>query len=301
MIKYRKKGMLVMPIWKAIILGIIQGAAEFLPISSSGHLVIMKEVMGIDLGNGGVFFDVMLHLGTLLAIFVAFWKDIKRLITEGLHIVGDVFCNIGIFIGSLFGRERVYRRVIRSSYRKMVILILVSTIPTGIIGVLLSDVIAIANGMILVPGICLLITALFLWIADLADEGEKRPKEASYLNAGAIGIAQGLATMPGISRSGTTITACMLCGFEKRFAVKYSFIMSIPAVLGAVVLELKDFERISFSNQDVISCVVATIIAAIVGYLSICFMMRLVRGKKYKYFSVYCAVIGLIAIGYYFI
>ena len=289
-----------MPIWKAIILGIIQGAAEFLPISSSGHLVIVKEVMGIDLGNGGVFFDVMLHLGTLLAIFVAFWKDIKRLIVEGLHIIGDIICNIGIFFGRIFGKECTYRRVVRSSYRKLVVLILVSTIPTGIIGILLSDVIALANGMILVPGICLLITALFLWIADLADEGEKRPKEASYLNAGAIGIAQGLATMPGISRSGTTITACLLCGFEKRFAVKYSFIMSIPAVLGAVVPELKDFSSIQFSNQDIIACVVATVVAAIVGYLSICFMMRLVRGKQYKYFSVYCAVMGFIAVGYYF-
>lgn len=289
-----------MPVWKAVILGIIQGAAEFLPVSSSGHLVIVKEIMGVDLGSGGVFFDVMLHLGTLLAIFVAFWKDISRLIVEGIHILGDVFYNIGIFFCRLFKKNGVYRRVVRSSYRKMAVLILVSTIPTGIIGLLLSDVIELANGIVLVPGICLLITALFLWIADLADVGEKRPKEASYSNAAAIGIAQGLATMPGISRSGTTITACLLCGFEKRFAVKYSFIMSIPAVLGAVVLELKDFGSLQFSNQDVISCVIATVVAAIVGYLSICFMMRLIRGKKYKYFAIYCAIMGIVAISCYF-
>lgn len=289
-----------MPIWKAIILGVIQGAAEFLPISSSGHLVIMKEVMGVDLGNGGVFFDVMLHLGTLLAIFVAFWKDIKRLIVEGVHIVVDVFYNCGVFFGRLFGKGSVYRRVVRSSYRKLVVLIIVSTIPTGIIGVLLSDVIELANGMILVPGCCLLITALFLVLADLADEGGKRPKETTYGNAVSIGLAQGLATMPGISRSGTTITACLLCGFDKKFAVKYSFIMSIPAVLGAVVLELKDFASLSLSKQDMISCGIATIVAAVVGYLSICFMMRLVKGKKYKYFAIYCVVIALVAIGYYF-
>lgn len=290
-----------MPIWKAIVLGIIQGAAEFLPISSSGHLVIVKEVLGVDLGNGGVFFDVMLHLGTLLAIFVAFWKDIKRLIVEGVHIVFDVFYNIGIFFCKVTGKEREYHRIVRSSYRKLVVLIILSTIPTGIIGILLSDVIELANGMILVPGICLLITAMFLVIADIADEGEKRPKEASYLNAGAVGVAQGLATMPGISRSGTTITACLLCGFEKKFAVKYSFIMSIPAVLGAVVLELKDFGSLHLSNQDIVSCIIATVVAAIVGYLSICFMMRLIRGKKYKYFAIYCAIIGLVAIGYYFV
>ncbi len=288
-----------MPIWKAIVLGVIQGAAEFLPISSSGHLVIVKEILGVDLESGGIFFDVMLHLGTLFAIFIAFWKDIRHLIAEGIHIVLDIFCNLAAAVRNLFGGECKYRKVIRSSYRKLVVLIIVSTIPTGIIGVFLSDVIEMANGIVLIPGICLLITAMFLWIADAADPGEKRPKEVSYLNAGAVGVAQGLATMPGISRSGTTITACLLCGFEKKFAVKYSFIMSIPAVLGAVVLEIKDVSSLSLSGQDILSCMIATIIAAIVGYLSICFMMRLIRGKKYKYFAIYCAVAGLCTIGYY--
>ncbi|MDD7402454.1 MAG: undecaprenyl-diphosphate phosphatase [Butyribacter sp.] len=288
-----------MPIWKAIVLGVIQGAAEFLPISSSGHLVIMKELLGIDLETGGVFFDVMLHLGTLLAIFLAFWKDIKHLIIEGLHIIGDVCCNIAAAVRNLFGGDCVYRKVIRSSYRKLVVLIIVSTIPTGILGVLLSDVIEAANGMILVPGICLLITALFLVIADAADNGNKKPKETTYWNAGAIGVAQGLATMPGISRSGTTITACLLCGFDKKYAVKYSFIMSIPAVLGAVVLEIKDVGKLALSGQDIISCATATIIAAVVGYISICFMMQFIKNKKYRYFAIYCAVIGLCAIGYY--
>lgn len=290
-----------MPIWKAILLGIIQGAAEFLPVSSSGHLVIVKEILQVDLAGGGVFFDVMLHLGTLLAIFVAFWKDIRRLIIEGLHIVGDVCCNLAVFIKRLFGREEKYRKVVRSSYRKLVVLIIISTIPTGILGIVLSDVIEAANTMILVPGVCLLITAMFLLIADWADVGNKRPREVSYLNAGAVGIAQGLATMPGISRSGTTITACLLCGFDKRFAVKYSFIMSIPAVLGAVVLELKDFSNLNFSRDMAVSCGVATVVAALVGYLSICFMMRLVRGKKYKYFAIYCGIMGALAIGYYFV
>ena len=272
-----------------------------MPVSSSGHLVIVKEILQVDLAGGGVFFDVMLHLGTLLAIFVAFWKDIRRLIIEGLHIVGDVCCNLAVFIKRLFGGEEKYRKVVRSSYRKLVVLIIVSTIPTGILGIVLSDVIEAANTMILVPGVCLLITAMFLLIADWADIGNKRPREVSYLNAGAVGMAQGLATMPGISRSGTTITACLLCGFDKRFAVKYSFIMSIPAVLGAVVLELKDFSHLNLNRDMMVSCGIATVAAALVGYLSICFMMRLVRGKKYKYFAIYCGVMGALAIGYYFV
>ena len=179
-------------------------------------------------------------------------------------------------------------------------MVIVSTIPTGIIGVLLSDTIEAANTMILVPGICLLITAAFLWIADHAEVGTKKPKEAGYVEACAIGTAQGLATMPGISRSGTTITASLLCGFDKKCAVKYSFIMSIPAVLGAGVLELKDFKSLHLNSADMVSCGIATVIAAIVGYLSICLMMRMVRNKKYIGFSVYCVIMGMFTIGYYF-
>lgn len=287
-----------MPVWKAVLLGIIQGLAEFLPISSSGHLVIIKEMLGVNLGSGGMFFDVMLHLGTLLAIFVAFRKDIGKLIVEGIHIVIDFFANIGIFFQNIFKANKSYRHVIKTAYRKYVLLLIVSTIPTGIIGVLLSDVVEVANGMVIVPGICLLITAIFLVIADLATPGSKRPKEVSYANAGIAGVAQGLAVMPGISRSGTTITACILCGFDKKFAVKYSFIMSIPAVLGAVTLELKDFGSIVISGNDIPACIIATIVAAVVGYLSICFMMSLVRGKKYKFFAIYCALIGVTAIIY---
>lgn len=287
-----------MPMWKAVILGIVQGLAEFLPISSSGHLAIIKEIMNVDLESGGMFFDIMLHLGTLVAIFIAFWGDIKRMILEGFHIIGDVFYNIVTWIGCLVGREGKYHRIVRSSYRKFVMMVIVSTIPTGIIGILIKDTVEMASSFIIVPGICLLITAIFLTIADLVDPGDKRPREAKYSDAGLIGIAQGMATMPGLSRSGTTITACLLCGFEKRFAVKYSFIMSIPAVMGAVVLELKDVGKMSLQQADLLPCAVATLIAAIVGYLSIRIMMRLVQNKSYRGFVIYCALAGILAIGY---
>lgn len=290
-----------MPVWKAVILGLVQGLAEFLPVSSLGHLIIIKQVLGVDLGSGGMFFDIMLHFGTLVAIFIAFHKDIAKLVAEGIHIIIDIIANTGIFFTRIFKSGKKYRHIIKSSYRKFVMLVIVSTIPTGIIGILLSDIIGAANDMIMVPGVCLFITAAFLIIADFADAGIKKPKEASYLDAGIIGIAQGLATMPGISRSGTTITACILCGFDKRFAVKYSFIMSIPAVLGAVVLEVKDLQEGIIVKDDISSCIIATIVAAIAGYFSICFMMALVRGKKYKYFAIYCVIAGGIAIGYHFL
>lgn len=289
-----------MSLWKAVILGLVQGLTEFLPVSSSGHLVLIKQILGVDLESGGIFFDVMLHFGTLLAIVVAFWNDVHRLVVEGIHIVGDVCVNIGRFFQNLTGKSREYRRIVRSSYRKFVILVLVSTIPTGIIGILLSDIVELSGELLLIPACCLLVTSLFLVIADLAEPGEKKPKDVSYGSAALIGTAQGIATLPGLSRSGTTITACLLCGFDKRFAVKYSFIMSIPAVLGAVVLELKDLPGLAMSQSDVVYCIIATLIAAISGYLAIRFMMSLIRGKKFKYFAIYCAVAGIAALVWYF-
>lgn len=282
-----------MSLWKAIVLGLVQGLTEFLPVSSSGHLILIKHFLHVDLESGGMFFDVMLHLGTLLAIFVAFWRDIGRLATEGLHIIGDMFSNTGRFFRNLAGGRRPYHKLIRSSYRKYVVLLIVTTLPTGLIGILLRDTVEQANEIVLVPAFCLLVTAVFLVIADAAEPGEKRPKEAAYRDAALIGAAQGIATLPGISRSGTAITACLLCGFEKRFAVRYSFIMSIPAVLGAAVLELKDFGELSLTQADLAYCLIATLVAAVSGYLAIRFMMALVQGRRFKYFAVYCAVVGV--------
>lgn len=290
-----------MSLWKAAVLGLVQGLTEFLPVSSSGHLILIKQILGVDLESGGMFYDIMLHFGTLMAIFVAFWNDIKRLVQEGVHIVGDVLSNFILFFQNLAGKKRQYRRIVRSSYRKFVVLILISTVPTGIIGILLSDLIEQCNDFVLVPACCLLVTSLFLVIADLTEPGEKRPKDVSYRSAGLIGMAQGISTLPGVSRSGTTITACLLCGFEKRFAIKYSFIMSIPAVLGAVVLELGDLPELALSRSEIGFCIFSTLIAAVSGYLAIRFMVYLIRGQRFKYFAMYCAVIGVASIVYYFV
>ncbi len=148
------------------------------------------------------------------------------------------------------------------------------------------------------PGIFLIMTAALLLIADRANEGEKTPKHAKYTDALLVGIGQGFATLPGISRSGTTITACLLCGFEKRFAVKYSFIMSIPAVLGAAVLEITDAAGQKFDPMYLVGMAVA----AISGYVAIKTMLVVVRKKKYIVFSAYCLVAGIVAlIGHFYI
>ena len=285
-----------MTLINAVILGIIQGLAEFLPISSSGHLAILEEVLKVK--NAGMFFDVMLHLGTLIAIFIAYWSDIKKLVAEGIMIVRDAIINFFRFFYNITHRQKLksYIHIVHSPYRKFVMLIIVSTIPTGIIGVVFKDVVSSASSSLLIVGICLLITGIILLVSDLLPAGNKRPNQVGYTQAGIIGVVQGIATLPGISRSGSTITACLLCGFDKSFAVKYSFIMSIPAVLGAVVLELKDFAELTIEKSELLYYGIGTLLAAIVGYICIKTMLVVVRGKKFRYFAYYCFVVGAFAI-----
>lgn len=274
-----------MNVFQAILMGIVQGIAEFLPVSSSGHLAIFQNLLNIETDTG-LLFDVLLHLGTLLAIFVVFWKDIWRLIVEFFGIIADFFRR--------FSDPDVI--VLSSGYRKFVLLIIVSTIPTAILGYVGRSFVEYASSTLLIPGIGLLITSFLLFICDRIGDGRKGIKKITYLNAFEIGMVQGVATMPGISRSGATIAACLMLGVKKETAVKYSFIMSIPAVLGAVVLEMKDAFGTKIPAGTLVSYIIGMVVAAIVGYFAIRFMIGVVRRKKYIYFSIYCLVVGIIAI-----
>lgn len=285
-----------MELLKAVILGLIQGVAEFLPISSSGHLAIFKHVLDFETDTG-LLFDVLLHLGTLAAVFVAFRKDIFELVKEGFSIIGQFFKSSYL---RLFKRE-AWQPVVTTPYRRFVMLVIVSTIPTGIMGILLSDAINAASATLIVPGIFLLINGVQLLISDRLPDGTKTEADVSYTRAAVVGTAQGVATFPGISRSGTTITACLACGFSREFAVKYSFIMSIPAILGALVLELLDASSLAITGTEMLNYLVGTIVAGIVGYVCIKTMLVVVRGKKFKYFAYYCFAMGAFAVLFHFL
>lgn len=290
-----------MTILQAILLGIVQGIAEFLPISSSGHLAILQNVFHIET-DGGLFFDVMLHLGTLVAVCVVYRKDILRMIVETIHMCGDIVYNLRSYIKNQREYSALrYRRIIRNNYRKFVVLILVATIPTGIIGYLGRGLVEKANATLIVPGVGLLLTAVLLVVAELTKEGKKIPRDISYANGLLIGAAQGCATLPGLSRSGTTIAACLMSGHDRRFAVRYSFLMSIPAIVGAAVLELKDIGSEAMSSGVVINGLIGAVVAGCVGYVCIKTMLAVVRRKKFIGFAVYCAVVGVIAIVAHFI
>lgn len=290
-----------MSLIEALFLAVVQGVAEFLPISSSGHLAIFKNVFGVNTDTG-LLYDVMLHVGTLAAVFIVYWKDIWELVREGFAIIGAAFSNVFKFFANLFSKnKKEYKQVINTPYRRFVMLVIISTIPTGVLGILLSDIIESASTTLLVPGICLLITSLLLYISEKVPEKDFNESNTSYGKGLIIGIVQGFATLPGISRSGSTITAGLFCGLERSFAVKYSFILSIPAILGAAVLELKDFNEISVGSVELVNYIVGMVVAAVVGYICIRWLLVLVKNKKFKYFSIYCFVVGIIAIVAHFV
>lgn len=251
-----------MSIFQAALLGAIQGVCEFLPISSSGHLVLFQQLMGIQ--DGSQLFDVMLHLGTLLAVFIVLFKDIVLILK---HPTG-----------------------------KTMRLLIVATIPTVIIALLFKKPLdaAFSTGRFL--GISFIFTALLLLVAENYGGGKKRLKETKYTDAVKIGIFQGVALLPGISRSGSTIAGSLLSGLDRNFAARFSFLMSIPAILGAVVLEGKDVISSGFSNVQWMPIAVGVAVAAITGILSIKLMLRIIKKASLKGFSVYLFIIGLLVL-----
>ena len=290
-----------MSVLQAIFLGIVQGLTEFLPVSSSGHLAIFQNIFHIDTG-GSIAFDVMLHVGTLFVVFLVYWKDICKLVAEAFRMLYDCFFNLKLRLTrNNTEQPRKYRRIIRTNYRKFVALVIVSTIPTGLIGYFGRKLIEDASATLIVPGICLLITGIILYLSDKVENCWKIPKDVSWGEGVLIGIAQGFATLPGISRSGTTISACTFCGFERKFAVKYSFILSIPAILGAAVLELKDIAGESLSPSMLGSYACGMIAAAVFGYISIRIVGKVVLSRKMKVFAFYCFAVGIFAIAGQFI
>ena len=285
-----------MTLIQAILLGLIQGITEFLPVSSSGHLAIFQYIFEINTDTG-MLFEVMLHLGTLAAVCVVFFKDIKKLVIEGVGILFDFIANLKLRFGHGEGKKR---RIVTNAYRKFVLLILITTVPTGIIGTVLNNSMEAATASLLVPGMCLVINAIVLLVVDSLPGGKKKVKRASYKDAVLIGIAQGLAVLPGISRSGSTISACLGLRFDRSFAVKYSFIASMPAIIGANLLELRHLGDALASGGNFLYYIVGTIVAGISGYICIRVMMYVVSEKKFNYFAYYCAIVGVVSLIFHF-
>lgn len=271
-----------MSLLNALILGLIQGVAEFLPISSSGHLSIAQNLLGLGVeGTDDVFFDVLLHLGTLGAVFVAYWQDIKEMILEFFRTISD-----------LAGRRTVEKL---PPARRLILLIVAGTLPLFLILPVKEAVEGLYANTFFVGG-ALLVTGLLLYFCDRLRKGRKNERSASIVDVLIVGLGQAVATCPGISRSGMTISMGCFRGFERRFAVRFAFLLSIPAVLGANILQLKDVAETGVDLALLPAYLVGVAAAALSGYLSIR-LVRMVADKgKFGAFAYYCWIAGVVTV-----
>jgi len=246
-----------MEIIQALILGIVQGITEWLPVSSSGHLVLFQELFGF---GTNVAFDVLLHIATLLVIIIVFWKDLVAIFQSLINIRWDENTKLFLFI-------------------------ILASIPTAVIGLVFHDALLALFSNVLLLGVFFIINGLMLFLTRFA----KEKRELNWWRSIAMGVAQGAAIIPSISRSGATISTGMFLGIKKEKLVKLSFLMSVPAILGAFVLEAKDL-----AWDNLLPMILGSLAAAVVGYFALTYLLKLINKGKFHYFAYYCIILGLI-------
>ena len=268
-----------MSIWFAALQGLVQGLTEFLPVSSSGHLVLVQALFGGDVETNYMLFNVLLHFGTLLSVVVAFWKDIKELFVEFFGWIRDGF------------------RINGHPYRRFIVMLLITLVPMFLILPIESRLEAAFSSPLLV-GLLLLVTAALLFLSEKAPKKHKTEQNASWLDALIVGIGQMFAVLPGLSRSGTTICTGLFCGFSREFAVRFAFIMSLPVVLGANILELADVIREPALMGDAsIACyAVGILVSMLSGLAAIRLVKFITKRGNFRPFVVYCTLVGTVAV-----
>lgn len=271
-----------MSVLEAILQAIIQGLTEFLPVSSSGHLSLFQHFTG-NSGEGALLFSAVLHLGTLVAVFIAFYDTIWALIKEFFIMIKDIFT--GKFRWKTMNGER--RMII------MLVISLVILVPFYIIKDVFTSV--SEDESILIEGFCFIYTAILLFFADKCSNGKKEPKDIKVTDAVTIGIFQSIALLPGVSRSGSTISSALFRGLSRDTAVRYSFILGIPTILGGCVLEIKDAASTDMSI-DILPFAVGFVVAAIVGVCAIKMVQWLINTNRFKIFAVYTLILGFAVI-----
>ena len=274
-----------MTTFQAIILGLIQGLAEFLPISSSGHLALAQHFFGIN-SDSVLIFAVLPHVGTLISVFIVYWKDILGLIYE--------------FFGTFADLVKTKRfDVNKNATRRMCWLIITATVPTAVIGFLFDEKFEKLYSNVLAIGICLVITGCILFAAEKWGKNLHGIKNTKFKHAITVGILQGCAIAPGISRSGSTLVGGLACGLKREWAVRFAFLVSIPPILGSVILELPDALAAGTVDSSLTVPILAgVIVSAVSGLIAIKGMIRLVSGKKLTYFSYYTWILGIYVIVY---
>ena len=268
----------------AILLGIVQGVAEFLPISSSGHLAILQNLFVLSAGEEHMFFDVLLHLGTLISICVCYWGDIVAMVREVFIVLRGGRRADGTPVQSNLGAARLF------------LMIVVGTLPLFLV-LPINDSVEQLYYITPFIGVALLLTGCMLFVSDRMAPGKRTEKNMRFRDALIIGLCQCVATIPGLSRSGTTITAGIATGLDRGFAMKYSFLLSLPAVLGANLLSfIKALGEESIELSMVPAYLVGLLAAMLSGIAAISLMKLIAKKSKFGWFAYYCWGAGLLTI-----
>ena len=260
-------------IWKSGVLGIVQGLTEFLPVSSSGHLTLL-QILGLNFGEGmTMFINILMHLGTLVAVVIVFWRDILALFKKPF---------------------------------KTILMLIVATIPAGVVGMLFSDKIeAFFSGetALLNLAVCFAVTALLLLVCELVAKRQKKPHALGWGTSVSMGVMQAVALFPGISRSGSTIVAGTLAGAKREEVARFSFIMSIPVILGSFLVEVAggvvDVAQgqpsvfTGIGGSEIVGMIFGVVLSAVFGFLAIKWMLKIIRKANYMWFSVYLLCLSL--------
>jgi len=271
-----------MTIMNAVILGLVQGIAEFLPISSSGHLSIINNLFALTTTEDGhLFFDVLLHFGTLISICIVYWNDITEMFFE---VIG--FANLGPMAG---------QRKQRYPSARLFIMIILATLPLALV-LPVNDMLEKLYYNNIFIGIMLVLTGCMLFVSDKMTEGRKNGNSITVLDAIIIGLCQCVATVPGLSRSGTTITAGIATGLRREFAVKFSFLLSLPAVLGANILSMADALKEGIDWSLMPAYLIGTAAAMLSGIAAISLIKYILGKGKFGGFAYYCWVMGVLSI-----
>ena len=260
-------------IWKSAVLGTVQGLTEFLPVSSSGHLTLLQQLLRYDLGEAGMtFVNVLLHFGTLIAVVIVFWRDILALFKKPF---------------------------------KTLLMLIVATVPAGVVGLLLNDKIealfdpAYNGAWLICLAVCFAVTALILLITQFVSARQKKVAALSWRHAVPMGILQAAALLPGISRSGSTIAAGVISGAKREDVARFSFLMSIPVILGSLVVEVFHLIKpsggvaVAIGTNEIIGMAVGVVFSAAAGFGAIKLMLKVIQKSNYKWFVVYLVALAL--------
>ena len=269
-----------MDIEQTIFLGIIQGLTEFLPISSSGHLVIFQHLIGLK--NTELLLDISLHIGTLLAVLIFFWTDIKMMAYESVG-----------FIRTVFQKRNLISEIQRFPHAALTLWILIGTIPTALIGIIFSSFFQKMFGSTFFVGFMLIVTGSILGASRLIPDYFEKKEQVGLILSLAVGIAQGAAIIPGISRSGATIVCGLFCGLNRDLAGRFSFLLSIPAIIGATVLK---FDMTKITEIGFIPFLAGIFVSFLVGLIALKITMNILRKGNLFYFAPYCFLAGILAI-----